>query len=100
MTWPRKVRDGEPIDLASGHVNVIWQGDANAMALRCFEHCTVPAAPINVSGPETVSIRTLAAAFGERLGQEPVFHGRGGTRQAGSPTPNAPSRSSAIRACH
>ena len=71
----RKVRDGVPIDLATGHVNVIWQGDANAMALRCFEHCTVPAAPINVSGPETVSIRSLAAAFGARLGREPVFAG-------------------------
>ena len=71
----RKVRDGTPIDLASGHVNVIWQGDANAMALRCFEHCTVPAAPLNVSGPETVSIRALAAAFGQRLGREPVFAG-------------------------
>ena len=71
----RKVQGGVPIDLATGHVNVIWQGDANAMALRCFEHCTVPAAPINVSGPETVSIRALAAAFGERLGKEPVFTG-------------------------
>ena len=71
----RKVQGGVPIDLATGHVNVIWQGDANAMALRCFEHCTVPAAPINVSGPETVSIRALAAAFGERLGREPVLIG-------------------------
>ena len=71
----RKVRDGVPIDLTTGHVNVVWQGDANAMALRCFEHCTVPAAPVNVSGPETVSIRALAAAFGERLGKEPVFEG-------------------------
>ena len=71
----RKVRDGVPIDLATGHVNVIWQGDANAMALRCFEHCTVPAAPINVSGPETVSIRALAAAFGARLGREPTLAG-------------------------
>ena len=71
----RKVRDGAPIELATGHVNVIWQGDANAMALRCFEHCTVPTAPINVSGPETVSIRALAAAFGERLGRAPVFTG-------------------------
>ena len=71
----RKVRDGEPIDLATGHVNVIWQGDANAMALRCFEHCTVPAAPLNVSGPETVSISALAQAFGARLEREPVFAG-------------------------
>ena len=71
----RKVQGGVPVDLTTGHVNVIWQGDANAMALRCFEHCTVPAAPINVSGPETVSIRALAAAFGERLGREPHFSG-------------------------
>ena len=71
----RKVRDGVPIDLTTGHVNVIWQGDANAIALRCFEYCTVPAAPINVSGPETVSVRALAAAFGARLGMEPVFTG-------------------------
>ena len=71
----RKVRDGAPIDLATGHVNVIWQGDANAMALRCLEHCTVPAEPINVSGPETVSIHALAEAFGARLEREPVFTG-------------------------
>ena len=71
----RKVQGGVPVDLTTGHVNVIWQGDANAMALRCFEHCTVPAAPINVSGPETVSIRALAAAFGERLDREPLFSG-------------------------
>lgn len=70
-----RVAAGEPVALAMGHVNVIWQGDACAMALRALRHCAVPPRPVNVTGPETVSVRWLAEAFGRRLDREPVLSG-------------------------
>lgn len=65
----------EVISLQMGNVNVIWQGDANAVALRAFAHCQSPPLVLNVTGSETVSIRYLASCFGAIFNKSPRFEG-------------------------
>ena len=65
----RKVHAGEPVDLRVGHVNAIWQGDANSYAFRSLALCETPPRPLVVTGPEVVSVRAAAEAFGERFGR-------------------------------
>ncbi|WP_059049111.1 NAD-dependent epimerase/dehydratase family protein [Paenibacillus senegalimassiliensis] len=66
----RAVNEEREIDLTMGFANVIWQGDANAMALRCLTQCDSPPNIVNITGPETLSIRWAANEFAKRLGKE------------------------------
>ena len=62
----RSVFERRPIDLSMPCVNVIWQGDANAWCLRSFAYCSSPPTVLNITGPETLSVREVAlnlAAF-------------------------------------
>lgn len=71
----QKVWAGTPVPLAMGHANVIWQGDANAWALRALRHCAPECPIVNVTGPETVSVRWLAQQFAGRMGRTAEFTG-------------------------
>jgi nucleoside-diphosphate-sugar epimerase len=72
-----RVARGEPVDVTTSHVNVIWQADANAAILQSFQLCASPPAVLNVSGPETASVRWLAGRLAELLGAPPPsFSGR------------------------
>jgi nucleoside-diphosphate-sugar epimerase len=66
---------GQPIDLAMGHFNILWQGDANAMALRSLAHTASPPCILNLTGPELLSVREVAERFGTLLGKPPRFAG-------------------------
>lgn len=70
-----KVKNKQPVDLAMGYFNVIWQGDANDMVLRSLEKTTVPANIINITGIETYSVRNVATEFGRLFGVTVKFEG-------------------------
>jgi nucleoside-diphosphate-sugar epimerase len=71
----QKVFERRPLDLAMGHANVIWQGDANSVCLRSFSICQSPPVVLNLTGPETVSVRWAAHRFGARFGIDPILDG-------------------------
>ncbi|WP_433431047.1 NAD-dependent epimerase/dehydratase family protein [Nonomuraea sp. CA-141351] len=71
----QKVLAEEPVDLATGQVNVVWQGYANEVTLRSLALASTPPYVLNVTGPEVLSVRQLAQALGAALGKEPVFTG-------------------------
>ena len=70
-----KLHAGTPIDLAMGHVNVIWQGDANTAILRSLGLAANPPAILNLTGPQVLRVRDLAQELGRRLGREPGLTG-------------------------
>ncbi len=76
-----RILAGEVIDLAMGHVNLIWQGDANAYIAASVELAASPPAILNVAGPGTVRVRDLAWNLARLLGRE--------ARVAGTEQPTA-----------
>ena len=75
----RKVWQGETIDLSMGHFNVIWQADANAMALAALGYAAHPPFVVNVAGPETLSVRQVCESLGSRMRKPVHFTGVEGT---------------------
>ncbi len=71
----RTVAADEPVDVTTGHVNIVWQAYANEVALRSLRHASSPALTLNVTGPETLAVRQVAARFGELFGVTPSYAG-------------------------
>ena len=71
----QRVWTGVPVDVTMGAVNVIWQGDANRLALAALAHAGTPPAVVNVAGAEALPVRWLAEELGRRLHRAPMIHG-------------------------
>jgi len=71
----RQIRDGEPIDLTTGWVNVIWLDDLMDKMIASWQLAAVPPKVLNLTGTEKVSVRAIAEHLGELMGIEPTFTG-------------------------
>lgn len=71
-----RVRDGLPVDVAMGHVNVIWQTDAVAHIIQSVTLAASPALPLNIAGVPVMRVRDLAAIFGTLLDAVPLVVGK------------------------
>lgn len=64
------VKAGEPVSIATGHVNVVWQGYANEVILRSLCHASADVFRVNLTGPEQLSVESVAHKFGELLSKD------------------------------
>ena len=71
----RKVYAGEVVDLTMGYANVIWQGDANGMAIASLRHAASPPYIVNIAGREELSVRRVCEGLATRLGRSVRFTG-------------------------
>lgn len=62
-----RVVRGEAVNVANGYLNCIWQGDANDAILRALPLAESPVRVLNLTGPETLSVRKVAQEFGRLL---------------------------------
>ncbi len=70
-----RIRHGEPVDLSMAYVNVIWQGDANAMALAALAHTSTPPLIVNLAGAEELSVRAVSEELARLMGTRVSFSG-------------------------
>ena len=67
-----KILRGETISLATPAANVIWQGDANRLALRALRVAARPPLTLNVTGA-VFRVQDIAVRIAQRLSTEAHF---------------------------
>ena len=70
-----RVNAGLPVSLSMGHLNTIWQAEASAMSLQSLAVASSPPNVINITGPELLSVRSVAKELANLLGKSVRFEG-------------------------
>ena len=63
----QKVYQGQPVDVSTGYMPYIWQGDANEMIIRALALASSPPTALNLTGPAPLSTRETALRFGQLM---------------------------------
>lgn len=71
-----KVKNNLPVDLSMGYFNVIWQGDANNFVLHSLLQTGCPAAVLNITGEEILSVKEVALKFSKLFETRVEFKGK------------------------
>ena len=74
------IMEGKPIPLGVPAFNCVWQRYVNEVALRALFLADEKVANLNVTGPETVSVRYAVTRLASLLGKEITFSGSEGER--------------------
>ncbi|HJN12347.1 MAG TPA: NAD(P)-dependent oxidoreductase [Pirellulaceae bacterium] len=71
----KRVLAGAPIDVSMGSANVIWQSEANAMALQSLLVAESPPRVLNIAGSEFFDLRDVGTHLGDLIGKPVHFSG-------------------------
>ncbi|MAI71576.1 MAG: epimerase [Rhodopirellula sp.] len=75
MDIAQQVWHNRPVNIETGYVNVIWQGDAIKQIIQAATLTEAPPQIINITGSEMLRVRDIATEFGRRLNRHPKFSG-------------------------
>jgi len=71
-----KVFNDQPVNVTTGYMNGIWQGDCCDQVLRSLDYAASPSSILNITGPELLSVRWIAGRFGELFGKQAKIEGQ------------------------
>ena len=71
-----RIKETGRVDVTMGHLNFIWQRDANERVIRSLDLATNPPCLLNLTGRQTHSVRALAEALAREMNRSVEIVGK------------------------